>query len=113
MRRRIVLLILAMTAPAILAQRHGGRSSPPTAPFVPAAQTAAPVAVSSGLGAIQYVQVNYGVPAPQVLTRQLRFDDDRTRAAALSAVGAPGQYLQRGRIPMPRSVGMDLIPMGM
>ncbi len=54
------------------------------------------------------MQVNYGVPAPQSLTRQLRFDDDRTRAAALSALGAPGQYLQHGHIPIPRSIDLQL-----
>jgi hypothetical protein len=100
------------TAGRAVAQRHNGRSSPATAPVAPPAPVAAPVvAVSSGLGAIQFVQVNYGVPAPQSLTRQLRFDDDRTRAAALSAVGAPGQYLTRGHIPMPRSIELQLVPL--
>jgi hypothetical protein len=63
------------------------------------------------MGAIQFVQVNFGVPAPQALTRQLRFDDERTRSAALSAVGAPGQYLQHGHIPMPRTVELQLVPL--
>ena len=67
------------------------------------------VAVSSGMGALQFVAVNYGVPAPQALSRELRSDDERTRQGALSAIGAPGQYLQRGHIGMPRSVAIDLV----
>ncbi len=110
---RLVVIILVLSAPALLAQKHGGRSAPPTAP--PPTPVVAPVPIvpaSSGLGAIQFVQVNYGVPAPQSLTRQLRFDDDRTRAAALSAIGAPNQYLQHGHIPMPRAITLDLVPIG-
>jgi len=64
------------------------------------------------MGAIQFIAVNYGVPAPQSLTRQLRIDDDRTRSAALSAVGAPGQYLQRGHIAMPRSIQLEFAALG-
>jgi len=64
------------------------------------------------MGAIQFAQVNFGVPAPQALTRQLRFDDDRTRASALSALGSPPQYLQRGHIPMPHTVELELVPLG-
>ncbi len=91
-------------------QRHNFGSAPPTAPPQHPAQPAAPAApVSSGLGALQFVAVNYGVPAPQALSRQLRSDDERTRAAALSAVGAPGQYLQRGHIGLPRSITIDLV----
>ncbi|HEY5330575.1 MAG TPA: hypothetical protein VIJ79_11870 [Acidobacteriaceae bacterium] len=113
MRRRHLILALALAAPALLAQKHGGRSAPPTAPPPPAVAAPVPIApASSGLGAIQFVQVNYGVPAPQSLTRQLRFEDDRTRAAALSAIGAPNQYLQRGHIPMPRAIALDLVPIG-
>ena len=73
MRRRHLILAFALAAPALLAQKHGGRSAPPTAP--PPTPVVAPVPIvpaSSGLGAIQFVQVNYGVPAPQSLTRQLR-----------------------------------------
>src|SRR5206468_3390093 len=101
---------LVFAAPLLFAQRHGGRSSPPTAPVPPPVVPLVPV--STGLGAIQFVQVNYGVPAPQALTRQLRFDDDRTRAAALSAIGSPGQYLQHGHIPMPRAIDLQLVPLG-
>lgn len=112
MRRSFTILALALAAPMVLSQRHGGRSAPATAPVAPPVPTAPVKPISSGLGAIQFVAVNFGVPAPQSLTRQLRFDDDRTRAAALSAIGAPGQYLQRGHIPMPRSISLDLLPMG-
>lgn len=61
------------------------------------------------MGPLQFIAVNYGVPAPQALSRQLRSDDERTRAAALSAVGAPGQYLQRGHIGVVRSIKIDLV----
>jgi hypothetical protein len=95
-----------------VAQRHNGGSSPPTAP-PPSHNAAQPiVAVSSGLGALQFVAVNYGVPAPQALTRQLVVDDDRTRAASLSAIGAPGQYLVHGHIPYPRSIQLNFVPLG-
>jgi len=112
-RIRLIVIALVLSTPALLAQRHGGRSAPPTAP--PPAPVVAPVPIvpaSSGLGAIQFVQVNYGVPAPQSLTRLLRFDDDHTRAGALSAIGAPNQYLQHGHIPMPRAITLDLVPIG-
>jgi hypothetical protein len=110
--RRLIAITLVLATPALLAQRHGGRSAPPTAPFATPVVPVPIVAASSGLGAIQFAQVNYGVPAPQALTRQLRFDDDRTRASALSAIGSPPQYLQRGHIPMPRSVDLELVPLG-
>jgi hypothetical protein len=112
MRRRHIILVLTLAAPALLAQKHGGRSAPPTAPPPTVVAPAPIVPASNGLGAIQFVQVNYGVPAPQSLTRQLQFDDDRTRAAALSAIGAPNQYLQHGHIPMPRAIALDLVPIG-
>ncbi|WP_103934985.1 hypothetical protein [Bryocella elongata] len=82
--------------------------SPPTAP--PRSQPILPI--STGLGPLQFQQVDYGVPAPQALTRQLQADDDRTRAAALSAIGAPAQYLQRGHIPTPRALQLEFAPMG-
>ncbi len=91
-------------------QRHSFGSAPPTPVAQRPATPAQPVvAVSSGMGPLQFFAVNYGVPAPQALTRQLRAEDERTRAAALSAVGAPGQYLQRGHIGQPRSVTLDLV----
>lgn len=92
------------------AQRHSFGSAPPTPPPQHQPVPAQPlVPVSSGMGTLQFFAVNYGVPAPQALTRQLRSDDERTRAAALSAIGAPGQYLQRGHIGLPRSIKLDLI----
>jgi hypothetical protein len=92
------------------AQRHSGGSSPPTATRKPAALPVVPV--SSGLGALQFLSVNYGVPAPQSITRQLQADDERTRASSLSALGAPPQYLAHGHIPYPRSVQLDFVALG-
>jgi hypothetical protein len=93
-------------------QRHSRGSSPPTAPH-PVQHPALPiVAVSSGLGALPFSTVNYGVPAPQSLTRQLQADDDRTRAGSLSAIGAPAQYLVHGHIPYPHSTELDFIALG-
>lgn len=92
------------------AQRHSFGSAPPTAPPQHPAVPPQPVApVSSGMGPLQFVAVSYGVPAPQALSRQLRSDDERTRAAALSAIGAPGQYLQHGHIGTARSITLDLV----
>ena len=90
------------------AQRHSRGASPPTAPHGPQPI----VAASSGLGALQFYAVNYGVPAPQSLTRQLQADDDRTRAASLSAIGAPAQYLVHGNIPYPHSSELDFVALG-
>jgi hypothetical protein len=100
--------------PTAAAQRHNGLSSPPTAPRGKGlAGTAKPIVpISSGLGALQFTTVNYGVPAPQSLTRQLEADDDRTRAASLSAIGAPAQYLIRGHIPYPHTIQLDFVPLG-
>jgi len=109
------LCVGTLSSATATAQRHSGGSSPPTPP--PArgnsAGTQAIVPVSTGMGALQFLSADYSVPAPQSLTRQLQADDDRTRAASLSAVGAPGQYLQRGHIPYPHSVQLDLVPLGL
>ncbi len=124
------------------AQRHSMGSSPPTAPpmrlepkaeprsdsksdgrseskfassatSVAAAAPGGPVApVSSGMGAIQFIPANFTVPAPQTLTRQMSSEDERTRAGALSSLGAPGQYLLHGHVPFPHSVQMDLVQLG-
>lgn len=116
MRYRLLLpsLLLGLITVAN-GQRHNGLSSPPTAPPQPkgAPGTAAIVPVSSGMGALQFTSVNYGVPAPQALTRQLEADDDRTRAAALSAIGAPAQYLNRGHIPYPHTVQLTFVALGL
>jgi hypothetical protein len=61
---------------------------------------------------LQFLPVNYGVPAPQSITRQLQADDERTRASSLSALGAPGQYLTHGHIPYPHSVQLDFVALG-
>jgi hypothetical protein len=120
MLRRLALALAtsivasSVMATSALAQRHSGGSSPPTAPH--AAQHPAPPAiiepVSSGLGALQFMPVSYGVPAPQSLTRQLQADDDRTRTASLSAIGAPAQYLVHGHVPYPHSVQLDFVDLG-
>src|ERR1700722_7313435 len=116
MRRILHLLaaVLTICAPATaFAQKHTGGSSPPTAPPQRSAVSTQPVVpVSSGMGAMQFSAVNYGVPAPQSLARQLEADDDRTRLAALSAIGAPAQYLQRGHIPFAHSIELDFVALG-
>jgi hypothetical protein len=116
MRRIQPLLaaVLTICAPAIaFAQKHTGGSSPPTAPPQKTAASTQPVVpVSSGMGAMQFFAVNYGVPAPQSLARQLEAEDDRTRSASLAAVGAPAQYLQRGHISFAHSIQLDFVALG-
>jgi len=98
---------------AASAQRHSTGASPPTAPAHISGKTAQPVVpVSSGMGALQFVSVNYGVPAPQAIARQLEADDERTRSASLAAIGAPSQYLKRGNVPYPHSLHLDFVPLG-
>jgi hypothetical protein len=98
---------------AAVAQRHSTGASPPTAPARISGKTAQPIIpVSSGMGALQFVSVNYGVPAPQALARQLQADDERTRSSSLAAIGAPSQYLQRGHVPYPHSLHLDFVPLG-
>ena len=108
---------LLLVAPVADAQRHSFGSSPPTAPPPPAPHLSVPVPgpiapISQGLGPLQFIQVNYGVLPPQALTRQLQADDERTRAAALSSVGAPGQYLAHGHVPYPHSIRLDFVALG-
>jgi hypothetical protein len=105
-----VVVATLCPAGAARAQRHSGQSSPPTAPHKPSA--APVVSASSGLGALQFISVNYGVPAPQSITRQLQADDERTRASSLSALGAPPQYLSHGHIPYPHSIKLDFAALG-
>jgi hypothetical protein len=120
MLRRLALALATFTVaspvlmPSAIAQRHSGGSSPPTAPHAAQHPAPSPVIepVSSGLGALQFIPVSYGVPAPQSLTRQLQADDDRTRTASLSAIGAPQQYLVHGHVPYPHSVQLDFIDLG-
>lgn len=115
--RRLLLLFLALAAAVIpaRAQRHSGITSPPTAP--PPPQTAPPspapiLAVSSGLGPLQFVQANAIEPAPEALASQLQATDDRIRAAALSAIGAPSSYVSREHVPVPHSLQMNYVVLG-
>ena len=114
MRPQVLLFAAALATlclpGAALAQRHSGGSSPPTAPRKLPPMPILPV--SSGTGALQFSSVNYGVPAPQSITRQLQADDERTRASSLSALGAPGQYLTHGHIPYPHSVQLSFVALG-
>lgn len=100
-----VLLAALCAAMPACAQKHNGGSSPPTPP--PSHTAQANAAAANGLGPLQVQAVDYGVPSPASLTRQLQIDDERMRASALAAIGAPAQYLAHGRIPMPRSVQLD------
>jgi hypothetical protein len=112
-RRLLPPALLALVACAgIYAQTQHNRLaiSPPTAPPPPGTRMVSgePVLpVSSGLGALQFVQVNYPVAAPQAITRQLESDDERTRQGSLSAIGVPNQYLNHGHVPMPHSIGLQ------
>ena len=112
-----LLLAGAVVCPATLAaQRHSFGSSPPTAPpppvvHPPAAPSPATAAVQN-LGPLQLVSVSYGVLPPQALLRQLQSEDDRTRSAALSAIGVPGQYLMRGHVAFAHSLRLELAPLG-
>jgi hypothetical protein len=109
----VVAAVALCAQPAAVAQRHNAGSSPPTAPPAAHSSGAQPiVAASSGLGALQFAAVNYGVPPPQALTRQLEDTDDRTRAASLAAIGAPGQYLEHGHIPYPHSIQLNFVALG-
>lgn len=110
------VLLCAFLSPA---QKHSFGSSPPTAPPPPAPHLAMPVPtsgpvapISQGLGPLQFTQVNYGVLAPQAISRQLQSEDERTRLAALSSVGVPGQYLTRGHVPLPHSLRLDFVALG-
>jgi hypothetical protein len=115
MRRLLFLLALASVCVPARAQRHSGITSPPTAP--PPPQTAPPppapiVAVSSGLGPLVFTQANAPEPAPESLVAQLQADDDRIRAAALSAVGAPAAYISREHPPVPHSLQINYVALG-
>src|SRR5215469_18228119 len=112
--RRLLFLSLALAAAAIpaSAQRHSGITSPPTAPPPPQAAPPAPApiaAVSSGMGPLQFLQANSPEPAPETLVAQLQAQDDRIRAAALSAIGAPTAYVSREHAPVPHSTQMEYV----
>ena len=106
------VVLLCIVCPAS-AQKHDLGSSPPTAP--PAKQSApppaAPVATPS-LGTLLFSTMNLAVSAPQALATQLQTSDDRNRAAALAAVGAPESYFDHGHVPFPHSVRLDLVALG-
>jgi hypothetical protein len=115
--RRLLSLLLALTAAAVpaRAQRHSGITSPPTAPPPPQAAPQAPapiVAVSSGMGPMQFAQANAPEPAPEALIAQLQAEDDRIRAAALSAIGAPTSYVSRDHAPVPHSAQVNYVALG-
>ena len=105
-------LALFCIVSAASAQRHDVGSAPPTAPPpkpIIVAQPTLPAGPS--LGALQLTNVHYAVSAPESLVTQLQTSNDGIRASALAAIGAPAQYLERGHIPFPHSVRLDLIPL--
>jgi hypothetical protein len=115
--RRLPVLLLALAVAAVPArgQRHSGITSPPTAPPPPQAAPPPPapiVPVSSGLGPLVFTQANAPEPAPESLVSQLQADDDRIRAAALSAIGAPTTYLSREHAPVPHSTQINYVALG-
>jgi len=104
--------LLCIVCPAS-AQKHDLGSSPPTAP--PAKPIAVPQATplaTPSLGTLQFSTANLAVSAPQSLATQLQTSDDRTRTAALAAIGAPETYLDHGHVPFPHSVRLDLLALG-
>jgi hypothetical protein len=64
------------------------------------------------MGPLQFVQANAIEPAPEALASQLQATDDRIRAAALSAIGAPTSYVSREHVPVPHSLQMNYIALG-
>jgi hypothetical protein len=115
MHRRFLLIAVPLMACAIAgtahAQKHMGGTSPPTAPPVHVAPPPPPTftPVSSGMGAMQFSPVDYAVPSPEALLRELQSEDTRTRAAAFAAIGAPAQYLVYGHIPSLHSAHLDFV----
>ena len=115
--RRLPILLLALAAAVVpaRAQRHSGITSPPTAPPPPHAAPPPPapiVPVSSGMGPLVFTQANAVEPGPDSLVAQLQADDDRIRAAALSAIGAPTSYASREHVPVPHSVQINYVALG-
>src|SRR6201995_2850524 len=115
--RRLFTLALALSAATVptCAQRHSGITSPPTAPPPPQAAAPAPaaiVAASSGMGPLQFAQANAPEPAPETLVAQLQAEDDRIRAAALSAIGAPTAYVAREHAPVPHAMQVQYTALG-
>lgn len=116
MRRHLLLFFaLAVAIVPARAQRHSGITSPPTAPPPPQAAPPPPapiVPVSTGLGPLVFTQSNAVEPAPESLAAQLQASDDRIRAAALSAIGAPSSYVSREHVPVPHSLQIDYLALG-
>jgi hypothetical protein len=114
--RRPPVLLLALAAAALPAhaQRHSGITSPPTAPPVqqPAPPPAPIVAVSSGMGPLQFIQANSVEPAPELLARQLQAGDERIRAAALAAIGTPNADITHEHAPIPHSIQVSYVVLG-
>ncbi len=106
-------LTLFCIVSAAVAQRHDVGSAPPTAPPPKQVVVAPPtLPASPNLGALQLTNVNYAVSAPESLVTQLQTSNDGIRTSALAAIGAPAQYLERGHIPFPHSVRLDLVSLG-
>ncbi|MGA7157078.1 MAG: hypothetical protein WBY53_09540 [Acidobacteriaceae bacterium] len=109
----ILLAALFCFVSAATAQRHDLGSSPPTAPPPKPIVPPQPVVPAGpNLGALQLVVSNALVSAPQALAVELQTSDDRTRTAALAAIGAPAQYTDHGHIAFPHSVHLDFLPLG-
>jgi hypothetical protein len=62
---------------------------------------------------MQFAAADVSVAAPQSLTRQLQDSDDRTRAAALGAIGAPAAYITRGHVALPHSLQLNFASLGL
>jgi hypothetical protein len=61
---------------------------------------------------MQFVQANAPEPAPEALIAQLQAEDDRIRAAALSAIGAPAAYVSREHAPVPHAMQVQYAALG-
>lgn len=64
------------------------------------------------MGPLQFVQANAIEPAPEALASQLQATDDRIRAAALSAIGAPNAYVTHEHVPTPHSIQIAYVSLG-
>lgn len=109
----VPILALSCFVSAASAQRHDLGSSPPTAP--PPKQVTPPLSVSPAPPSLAALQLTSGstiASAPQELATELQTSDDRTRTAALAAIGAPAQYTDRGHIAFPHSVRLDFLALG-
>jgi hypothetical protein len=109
----ILLVALFGIAGAASAQRHDMGSAPPTAPPPKPVAPQQPISPAPpSLGALQIAPANASISAPESLAVELQTSDDRTRTAALAAIGAPAQYTDHGRIAFPHSVRLDFLALG-